>query len=141
MSRPTRLLVWLALGLALAVLLAPLTLDGSLRARACARLLARGWHPEHRLLPLLCLAHAQLQAGRPSRARRLLQRAWPLLKPYRAPHKELLWLEAARLAQALGQSRAARRALVRAREISPGVEAWLRSPDMASLRPLWRGLR
>jgi|Deesub1362A_J573_1020465.scaffolds.fasta_scaffold05319_4 hypothetical protein len=141
MSRRACVLVWLTIGLALAVLLAPLTLDGDLRARACRRLLSQGWHPDHRLLPLLSLAHAELQAGRHSQARRLLQQAWPLLERYRAPHKELLWLEAARLAQALGQTGAARRALARARRISPSVEAWLRSPEMAPLRALWRRAR
>ncbi len=120
--------VWVLALLLLAVLVWPLYHGADLRKRAAQQRLKQNWNQEHRLLPLLGLAHAQSLESGESLPREDRDRLWRELENYRGSHPAPLWLELAWLEARAGDMDKARLALARAKQADPGQYAlWTRA--------------
>ena len=116
-----RWLVWALAGLALAFLLWPLLPGHNLRQTAAQIRLAQNPHPQHRLLPLLSLAHAQSLSQQGRLDKRQLDSLWRELETFQGEHPVFFWMELAWLEARAGRLKRARRALARARAADAGL--------------------
>ncbi len=134
--RGRRWWAWLLGGLALAVFLFPLSLDGKLREIAARRDLRQGWDPPNRIMPMLSLYYSLSQQRDGRLSDQELDRLWRELERYQGNYPEFFWVPLAWLEARAGHPQRAREALCRARRIDPGILGMTRGPAWDPYRSL-----